>query len=213
METSESIRGRRTVRAFLPDAPPREVVQDILDEARWAPSWGNAQDWNVYVLTGTALDMVKAAYVERSREGVESPSDLEMPTRRQWPAHILSRMNLTRPGETWTPPPGPTIWEMYGAPYLLLLAFDEALIANYACFDAGLLVENVCLAAHDRGLGTVIMAVSVRYPDVLRQVLPDIEGKKLIIGVALGYPDPSAPQNSAERDRTDLGEIVTWVER
>jgi len=211
METSESIRGRRSVRVFLPDVPPPELVKSILDDARWAPSWGNSQAWHVYVLTGSALDMVKKAYVQFSREGAESPTDLEMPTRAQWSERVLGRMNLTPPGETWTPPPGPTIWEMYGAPYLLLFAIDPNLVPHYACFDAGLLAENVCLAAHDKGLGTVIMAVAVRYPDVLRKAIPEASGKHFVVGVALGYPDPAAAQNTAPRARADLDELVSWV--
>lgn len=212
METSSAMRGRRSIRAFLPEAPPAETIRAVLDDARWAPSWGNSQAWNVYVITGAALERVKTAYVEKSREGEAVPTDFEMPAREQWPERVLVRMNLTRPGETWRPPPGPTIWEMYGAPYLLVFAVDEGLLPHYACFDTGLLVENVCLAAHDRGLGTVVMAVAVRYPDVLHEVLPATEGKRFVVGVPLGYPDPEAPQNNAERSRADFDDIVSWID-
>ncbi len=212
MELSEAIHGRRSIRSFLPDEPSRETIRAILDEARWAPSWGNSQAWNVYVLTGPTLERVKAAYVDRSANGVAAGPDLEMPTREQWPDHVLARMNLTRPGETWVPPPGPSIWEMYGAPCLLVFAIDVGLVRTYACLDTGLLIQNVCLAACDRGLGTVIMAMAVRYPEVLRQELPNTEAKHFVAGVALGYPDPDARQNQAERTRADLDEIVTWAE-
>ena len=211
METSECMRGRRSIRAFLPEVPAPAVVRELLDEARWAPSWGNSQGWHVYVLTGSALDKVKAAYVKQSREGTDAEPDFQMPTRYQWPENVLARMNLVRPGETWSPPPGPTIWEMYGAPYLLLFAVDQGFVPTYACFDSALLIENVCLAAYDRGLGTVIMAVAVRYPEVLREVLPDTDGQRFVVGVALGVPDPEASQNSAERARADVDDIVTWV--
>jgi nitroreductase len=213
METSEAMRGRRSVRTFLPQAPPEKTVRDILDAARWAPSWGNSQAWNVWVVTGSALERVKAGFLQKSREGAVSASDLEMPARNQWPKRILARMNLTRPGATWTPPPGPSIWEIYGAPYLLVFAIDDGLVPTYACLDTGLLIENVCLAAHDRGLATVIMAMAVRHPDVLREVLPNVGGKRFVVGVALGFPDPDALQNALVRTRADLDDIVTWVDR
>ena len=165
----------------------------------------------MYVITGDALQRVKTEYLRRIREGEESPTDLKMPSRDQWPARMLARMNLTRPGETFRPPPGPSIWEMYGAPCLLAFAIDDGLVPEYACLDAGLLVENICLAAHDAGLATVIMAVSVRYPDVLREVLPGTGGKRFVIGVALGHAAPEAAVNSIERQRADLDDIVTWV--
>lgn len=211
METKSAILGRRSVRAFSPEPVDEQTVRAILDQARWAPSWGNAQDWNVYVVTGDALARVKAEYVSMIREGTESPTDLEMPTRQQWPERILARMNLTPPGETFRPPPGPSIWEIYGAPCLVVLAIDGSFVAEYACFDAGLFAENLCLAAHDAGLATVIMAVAVRYPEVLREVLSGTGGKRFVVGVALGHPAHDTPANGPERQRVALDEIVTWV--
>jgi nitroreductase len=120
-------------------------------------------------------------------------------------------MNLTGPGETFRPPPGPSIWEMYGAPCLIAFAIDDGLASEYACFDAGALVENVCLVAHDMGLATVIMAVAVHHPDVLRRVIPEAAGKRFIVGVALGLAMRESPEREVERKRTDLDDIVTWV--
>jgi len=39
----EAIQERRSVRAFTPEAVPDEVVDTIVDAARWAPSAGNCQ--------------------------------------------------------------------------------------------------------------------------------------------------------------------------
>ena len=82
---------------------------------------------------------------------------------------------------------------------------------EYACFDTALMVQNVCLAAHQRGLGTCIMAMAIRFADVIRRELPGMEGRRLVIGVALGHPDADAPINQFERERVDLSEFVTWV--
>jgi hypothetical protein len=51
----------------------------------------------------------------------------------------------------------------------------------------------------------------VRYPEVLREVLPETGGKRFVVGVALGRPAPSAPVNEMERQRADLDDIVTWA--
>jgi nitroreductase len=211
METRDAILGRKSTRAFLPDAIDEGVIRTILDEARWAPSWGNSQDCSIYVITGDALKSVKAEYVRRIREGEESPTDFPMPFREQWPAYMQERMNLTKPGETFRPPPGPSIWEMYGAPCLLAFAVDDGLASEYACFDAGALVENVCIAAHDVGLATVIMAVAVRHPDVLRSMIPEAANKRFVVGVALGLAMRESPATEVERKRADLDDIVTWV--
>ena len=52
MEVTEAIRNRKSARAFLDKAVPVEVVTEILECARWAPSGANTQPWHVSVLTG-----------------------------------------------------------------------------------------------------------------------------------------------------------------
>ena len=55
MEFQEVLRGRRSIRAFTDEAVPPDVVTAVLDDARWSPSWGNAQAWSVTVVRGKAL--------------------------------------------------------------------------------------------------------------------------------------------------------------
>jgi len=38
MELSETIKGRRSVRKFKPDAVNRNVIESVLELALWAPS-------------------------------------------------------------------------------------------------------------------------------------------------------------------------------
>lgn len=45
------IRGRRSVRRFLPDPVPNEVIERIIDAAGWAPSPHGTQPWRFAVLT------------------------------------------------------------------------------------------------------------------------------------------------------------------
>jgi nitroreductase len=46
------LRGLRAVRQFLPDPVPRDVVDDILDVARWSGSASNRQPWELVVIRG-----------------------------------------------------------------------------------------------------------------------------------------------------------------
>lgn len=41
----DAIRARRTVRSFTAEPVPEEVMLEVLDAARWAPTSGNAQPW------------------------------------------------------------------------------------------------------------------------------------------------------------------------
>lgn len=214
MELSEAIRTRRSIRAFLPDDVPDDVIRELLDEARWAPSWANAQGWDVFVLKGETLAKAKAMLALKFAAEVEPVTDIPMPQRGEWPDHVKERMTYRRPapGAEAQPPMRPGLADVYGAPCLILFAVHEQLAVEYACFDTGLLVENVCLAAHDRGLGTCIMAMTVRYADALHELVPQAKGRRIVVGVALGRPDTDDPLDRTERKRCPFGEIVTFVE-
>lgn len=216
MQISHAIRERRSTRAFTDDPVDRRVIADVLDLARWSPSWANTQPWNVYALTGEPLDQLRTQLAVRAASPEPPRPDLAMPGR-DWPDYLAARMSFPRrPAETPAPEGGnaaaaPSIWEFYGAPWLLLFAIDPRLVATYACLDTGLLVDSVCLAAEDRGLGTCIMAMAVRFPELLHRMLPQAADKRFVVGVAMGYPDMDAIANRTARERVELGEIVTWV--
>ena len=219
MDLGSAIRGRRSIRAYLTDPVPEEVVRAILEEARWAPSWTNTQCWDIYVVTGGPLERIRAANLAKSESGDASTPDIPMPSR-EWPERFAERTRrmmerrlpaATAGGAGGKPDPATSMPALYGAPCLLVFAADEALVTEYACFDTALMVQNVCLVAQERGLGTCIMAMAIRFADVVRRELPGIEGRRLVIGVALGHPDADAPINQFQRERADLSEFVTWV--
>lgn len=50
------IKTRRTIRKFKKDARvPKEIIEKILDVARWSPSGSNAQEWRFIVVTNERL--------------------------------------------------------------------------------------------------------------------------------------------------------------
>lgn len=51
----ECIRSRRSIRAFLPEKPPLEQVEELLRLAVMAPSGSNIQSWRFVVVTDDAI--------------------------------------------------------------------------------------------------------------------------------------------------------------
>lgn len=51
MDFYETVYRRCSVRSYRPDPVPQEVVQRILEAARWAPSWTNKQCWHFIVVS------------------------------------------------------------------------------------------------------------------------------------------------------------------
>jgi len=217
MEFESVVRGRRSIRAYTDQPVPDDLVREILDEARWAPSSRNTQAWSVWVVTGEALERFKAAL---QREEADA-SDLPGTVTEDWPQACSARAvelmktraeTLEAAGEVAGPAASlARMAECFGAPVLLVFGFEGCLAPAYATYDTASLVQNVCLAAHDKGLGTCQSTTLVRYPGLLRQLLPGAEEQRLVVAVTLGYPDLTAPANTFARSRAPLDEVVTWV--
>jgi nitroreductase len=212
MEFKSVMRGRRSIRRFKPDAVPQELIRKILDEARWSPSWANTQTWSIYMVSGETLQRLKDADTTRGEREASAGPDFRMP--REWPPHLAARTKqLFDLRSAFAPAPGASgPGEFFGAPCVLFFAVERGLASDYALFDSGLIVQSVCLAAYDKGLGSCIMAMAVRDPDTLRELLPQATDKQFVIGVALGYPDEEAPINRFQRQRVQLEEFVTWAQ-
>ena len=67
MTTIEAIRKRRSIRKYKKDSIPEEVILELLDAARLAPSGCNAQPWRFRVVkdTDTKLQLAQAAYNQK----------------------------------------------------------------------------------------------------------------------------------------------------
>jgi nitroreductase len=221
MEFEDVIRGRRSIRAYTTEPVPPEIVREILDEARWAPSSRNTQAWSVWVVSGGALERFKTAFKAALDRDDPDASDLAGTPTGDWPASCSARAvelmktraaTLEAAGEVAGPAASlARMADCFGAPILLVFGFEDCLSEAYASYDTASLVQSVCLAAHDRGLGTCQSTTLVRYPDLLREVLPGSEEQRMVVAVTLGYPDPDAPANTFARSRAPLDELVTWV--
>jgi nitroreductase len=71
MEVETAIRTRRTHKAYRPDRVPREVLEELIDLARWAPNHHLTNPWRFRVIGERALERLKRA------AGPESASKLD----------------------------------------------------------------------------------------------------------------------------------------
>lgn len=58
MELLKAINERRSVRKYLPDRVPDEILIEILEAARRSPSWANTQVWRFIVVTDSKIKEV-----------------------------------------------------------------------------------------------------------------------------------------------------------
>ena len=60
MSLEEAVRSRRSVRGFLNQPVPQDVLNKIFDIARWSPSGTNMQPWQTFVASGALRDRLRA---------------------------------------------------------------------------------------------------------------------------------------------------------
>lgn len=220
MNVFQAVTTRRSMRKFKPDAVPEALIREILEAARWSPSWGNTQPWEIVVISGESLERFKKANRQQLMDGVNSEPDTAMPE--VWPdtlkqrytevgKQVLTALGIARGDQEARLRYSGEMYALFDAPCLILFCVARALNREYAMLDVGAIQQTICLLAHARGLGSCILAASVRYPALIREIFPLQETKAVIIGVALGYPDGDASINNFARERATPDEFTTWV--
>ena len=76
MDFKELVHSRRSTRGFANKAISKAVIQEIIEDAKRAPSSMNSQPWHVHVLTGAPLDEVRRRNMEEMAAGKPSKRDI-----------------------------------------------------------------------------------------------------------------------------------------
>src|SRR5260370_42477692 len=77
LTVTEALKRRISTREFRPEPLAEELVREILDVARWAPSGGNLQPWKVIAVSAAP----RAAVIRLSRRIPAAPGPAHRPER------------------------------------------------------------------------------------------------------------------------------------
>jgi nitroreductase len=175
MSVLEAIRERRSVRRFTEEPVSTEDLTKILEAAQWAPSWVNVQPWKIIIV--------------RDAGTKETLSETLLPKNPAAKALIQAPVLLVLIGERGKS-------GLYGDSF----ATDKG---DWYMFDLGIAAQNIALAAHALGLGTVhVGALDHKKAGAILKVP---EGFEVVEILPLGRPTfaPKAPP------RKELKEFVT----
>lgn len=167
MTAKECITGRRSIRRFTDRPVSHELLSRILETASFAPSWKNTQITRYIAVEGEA----KAALAKCTSLFPGNGAIMESAPVVIAVTIITGRSGYERDG-SFSTPKGDR-WQMY---------------------DAGIASEAFCLAAHEEGLGTVILGLFDEEEAAKLLNLP--EGRQLAALIPVGYPAeaPAAPR-------------------
>jgi nitroreductase len=209
------------MRCFLQDPLPRETIKDLISDTLWAPSWKNAQPWEILVATGEILERFKKENREALLAGKTSIPDIpipkDLPNRFQkryadLNEQVYEALEIDRQDTKGRVQYYAQMYALFDAPAMILILLDKRLSIEYAMLDVGIFVQTFCLLAQERLLGTAILSAVVHCPQVVHQIFSIPDTKFLVIGIALGWPNLDAPVNKFERKRGALEEFVRWVQ-
>ena len=221
MNVIEAIYRRRSIRGFKSDPVSKEILARVLEAACRAPSAVNSQPWEFIVLTGDILNKIKDAMVDkvRNREKTNPEHDsigwsgecIFRNRQIELAKELFKRMDIARDDKKKR-----ALWlergfRFFEAPVAIIILTDKSLSDSGPLLDLGATMQTLCLAALHHGLGTCIADQGVSYPDVLRNIACIPDKKKIIISVAIGYPDASFPANHAEIPRETLDKNTHWL--
>ena len=221
MDVIEAIRLRRSIRGFKPGPIPKEILKEILETALRSPSAVNSQPWEITVVSGEALENLKKSNMEMSNLGVlprmehrEAPLEGVYRQRQIDVAiELFKIMGITREDKQKRKEWNQRGLRFFDAPAAIILSIDSTLYdSTNSLMDMGSITQTICLAAMNYGLGTCIEGQGVIYPDIVRKFTGIPESKRIIISIAIGYPDWDFPANKHVSSREPIENIVKWCE-
>jgi nitroreductase len=76
MDFETLVQSRKSVRGFTREPVAREVIEDIIEVAKRAPSSMNTQPWHIHVLTGEPLEQLRRRNMEEMIAGAKPKRDI-----------------------------------------------------------------------------------------------------------------------------------------
>jgi len=219
MQVSDAINSRMSCRAFLPTPVARETIVSILETAKQAPSGGNLQPWLVHVLTGAALEELRAVIraklpAQPMGEGTQYdvyPPNLHEPYRsRRFKCgeDLYASIGIPRTDKFARLRQFARNYDFFGAPVGLFFSIDRRMGADQWA-DVGMFMQNIMLLAREHGLHTCPQEAWAAWHKTVGESLQLPPEHMLFCGMALGYRDEDAPINLWRTERAPLEEFAT----
>jgi len=176
MEVLDAIKTRRSIRRYQSTPVDDKTLETVLEAARWAPSWANTQCTRFVIVKDNDTKAKLADSLGKGNPATEAVKNA--------PLVVVACARLGRSGF-----------------YRGEATTDKG---DWFMFDVGLAMENLVLAAHALGLGTVHVGLF----DAVKagEILGVPEGYCVVELSPLGYPDGEAKTPP----RKELSEIVFY---
>ena len=225
---------RRSTRNFEATQVSEEQIRELLADGLTAPSWSNTRPFKVAIATGEVRDRISAEFLNRWKSlskfrnggpltklrvllrGYGFPTSNRLLVRPYVPElkpraervgkALYEWLGIKRGDRAARDAQWGRNYDFFGAPVALFIFIHKSLHI-YAANDAGLMLQNLILSAHAKGLGTCLQGAVVIWDDVIREEFDVSDDYRILTGLAIGYPK-DAHVNEFRADRLPVDEIV-----
>ena len=231
---SDIIRARRSVRDFLPDPIPADLLDAVLADANWSPSWSNTQPYRIAIASGDLAQRLKSELGERfdlamkaqqgglwgrlkllvTRKGLpdgdfatnfEYPADFQ-PRRRATGHGLYELLGIARHDNAARSRQMRRNFEFFGAPTVMFVFAHQGL-REFSILDAGIFIQTLMLSAQAHGLATCAQGALATWAGPVRDAFAIPGHYRLICGLSIGFA--SAQQiNSFNPGRGEVRELL-----
>ncbi len=221
MDYNDIVHERRSIRGYQQKPVPRELIEEIIDLAKRAPSSMNTQPWHFHVITGEPLERIRNGNTEKMMSGSAVDREIKMNHGYEGPhrerqieiaVQLFEAMGIARDDK-----PKRLDWVMRGfrqfdAPVSIVITVDKALADDtIAHFDCGAATYGLVLAAWSKGLGSVINGQGIMQSSVVRENANIPEDEVIMTCVAMGYPSDEFVANDVKSRRVANEQVASFV--
>ena len=220
MDVLEAIETRKSIRAFTDQEVPRETIEKILEVSQRSPSGTNTQPWHVYICTGAVqkaitddtLALMAAGKSKKYEDYDYYPpkwSDLHNSRRRAVGWGLYGLLGIEKGDREAMMKQTARNFKFFDAPIGLFVTTDSYLaLGNWA--DTGMYIQTIMLAARGFGLHTCPQAAWISFQEPVFKHLKIPEDQMLVSGMAIGYADESAIENTLVSEREDIANVACF---
>lgn len=216
----EAVVGRKSTRRFRSTPVPAAYIEAILAGASRAPSGVNSQPWLVHVVRGAARDRLSREVKLAANSGETSLEYDYMPAlarepyvsrRRKVGYDLYALYGIDRRDRAARHEAMLRNFDFFGAPIGIFFAMEREL-AFGSWIDMGMFMQNVMILARTFGLETCPQQAWCDYGAVVHRELGIPVNHVLVSGMAVGYAEQDAVENSLVTERAQVHEFSKFHE-
>ncbi|MEU8402596.1 nitroreductase [Nonomuraea sp. NPDC048892] len=219
MDVYEAVDSRRAVRAFSDEPVPMDVLERVLAAAARAPSSGNLQPWQLYVVTGEPLAELKRRATARAQAGDPGdereypmyPAELISPYLDRFSAAAAQRyqaLGIRRDAPDRPMRIAALNSEAFGAPVVLFCYLDRTMGPGQWA-DAGMYLQTIMLLLRAEGVHSCPQVMWTMFRRTVSEIVGADDDLVLLCGVAVGFEKEDAVR--VRTGRADLTETVRFI--